>query len=82
MAVHYLEVSFENEEQSWYIEDVRSNKWPSVLACGIWESLVDENKPSDTIALAEMLKKLMNLKLSKKEDPKKLGERIVMIQGD
>ena len=43
---------------------------------------MDENKPNDTISLVEMLTKLKNLKLSKKEDPKKLGERIAMIQGD
>ena len=41
----------------------------------------DENKPSETLTLAEMLKKLMKLKLSNKEDHRKLGERIAMIQG-
>ena len=55
LAVHYLTMSFENEEQLGYLEDARSDKWPSVLACEIWASLVDENKPSDTIMLAEML---------------------------
>ena len=80
LAVHYLTMSFENEEQLGYIEDARSDEWPSALACEIWASLVDENKPSDTIAVAEMLKKMMNLKLSSGEDPKKLGERIAMVQ--
>ena len=49
-AVHHLTFLSENEEQLRYIEDVRSKKWPSALACEIWASLVDENKPSDTIA--------------------------------
>ena len=48
----------------WYIEDARSDTWPSALAYEIWVSLEKENKPSDTIAVAEMLKKLMKLKLS------------------
>ena len=54
---------------------------PVRLPSEIWASLEEENKPSDTSAVAEMLKKLMKLKLSKIEDPKKLGERIGMIQG-
>ena len=41
----------------------------------------DEHKPSDTLALVKMLKKLMELKLSNKEDPKKLGKGIAMVQG-
>ena len=73
-------MSFENEEQLGYIEDARRNEWPSALACEIWANLMDENKPSDTIAVAEMLKKMMNLKLSSGEDPKKVGERIAMVQ--
>ena len=56
---------------------MRSDEWPSALAYEIWASL----EPSDTIAVAEMLKKLMKLKLSRKEDRKKLGKRIAMIQG-
>ena len=32
LAVHYLVLSFENEEQLGYIEDARSNKWPSAFA--------------------------------------------------
>ena len=60
LAVHYLTMSFKNEEQLGYIEEARSNEWPSALTCEIWANLVDENKPSDAIALAEMLKMLMN----------------------
>ena len=50
---------------------------PVRLPSEIWASLEEENKPSDTSAVPEMLKKLMKLKLSKKEDPKKLGDRII-----
>ena len=64
-----------------YIGDAKSDEWPGALAYEIWASLEDDNKPSDTIAVAEMLKKLMELKLSNKEEPKKLGKRLAMIQG-
>ena len=73
LTVHSLTMSFENEEQLGYIEDVRSNEWPSALTYKIWASLEDENKPSDILAWAKMLKKLMQLKPSEKEDPEKLG---------
>ena len=82
LAVHSLTLSFENEEQFRYIEDARSDKWHSALVYEIWASLEDENKPSDALALAEMLKKLLKLKLSNKKDHKKLCEKIAMIQGE
>ena len=61
LAVHSLTLSFENEEQLGYIEDARSDKWPSALVYEIWASLEDENKPSGTLALAKMLKKFLKL---------------------
>ena len=79
LAVHFLTVSFENEEQLGYIEDVRTSDWPSAIACNVWSTLEAEFKPSKTLATSEMLKRLMVLKLRKNADPKKLRERMAMI---
>ena len=80
VAVHYLTLSFEEEEHLDFIEDARTDDWPSGLACEIWKNLENEFRPSDVLAEAELTKKLMGLTLVKGEDPRKLGKRIAVIQ--
>ena len=80
LEVYYLILSSKNEEQLGYLEDTRSDELPTLLAYEIWASLEDGNKPSDTLPLAQMLKKRMKLKLLKNEDLNMLGKRIAVIQ--
>ena len=39
--------------------------------CDIWAALEEENTPSDTLAIVELQKQLMTLKLKSDEDPNK-----------
>ena len=39
LAVHFLTVSFKNEEQLRYTEDARTSDWPSAIACNVWSTL-------------------------------------------
>ena len=80
VAVHFLMLSFEEEEHFNFIEDVRTDDWPSGLACKIWKNLKNEFRPSDVLAEAELTKKLMGLTLAEGEDPRKLGKHIAIIQ--
>ena len=39
VAVHFLMLSLEEEEHLDFIEDARTDDWPSGLACEIWKNL-------------------------------------------
>ena len=80
VAMHFLTLSFEEEEHVDFIEDARTNNWPSGLACKIWKNLENKFRPSDVLAEAELTKKLMGLTLAKEKVPQKLGKRIAIIQ--
>ena len=80
LAMSYFAMALASDELLCMIEEVKTTDWPGGLACELWKELQDEFKPNDTIAKAEQLKKLMELKLSKGEDPKKFGGRMAMIQ--
>ena len=80
VAVHFLTLSFEEEEHLNFIEDARTDDWPSGLACKIWKNLENKFRPSDVLAESELSKKLMGLTLAKGEDPRKLGKWIAIIQ--
>ena len=68
VAVHFLTLSFEEEEHLDFIEDARTNNWPSGLACKIWKNLEKEFRPSNVLAEAELTKKMMGLTIVKEED--------------
>ena len=78
--MHFLTLSFEEEEHLNFIEDARTDDWPSGLACKIWKNLENGFRPSNVLAGAEVTKKLMRMTLAKGEDPQKLGKRIAIIQ--
>ena len=80
IAVHFLTLSFEEEEHLDFIEDARTDDWPSGLACKIWKNLENEFRPSDVLTEAELTEKLMGMTLPKGEDPRKPGKRIAIIQ--
>ena len=71
VAVHFLTLPFEEEEHLDFIEDARTDDWPSGLACKIWKNLENKFRPSDVLAEAELTKKLMGLTLANGEDPRK-----------
>ncbi len=50
------------------IDSMKTEDWPDGLAWKLIEKLWAKFKPSDTIASAEQLEKLMKLKLKKKPD--------------
>jgi len=57
--VHYLTLSMNEEEHMGIIDDARTDDWPSAHACEIWNALEEENRPNDTLAKAELMKKIM-----------------------
>ena len=80
VVVHFLPLSFEEEEHLDFVEDARADDWPSGLTCKVWKNLDNKFRPSDVLAEADLTKKLMGLTLAKGEDPRKLGKRITFIQ--
>ena len=46
VAVHYLMLSFKEKEHLDFIEDARTDSWPSGLACEFWENLRNEFRPT------------------------------------
>ena len=81
MAVHYLTLSFESDEDIGMIEEARTEEWPCALACDIWAALEEENTPSDTLAIVGLQKQLTTLNLKSDEDPNKLAERMAALIG-
>ena len=79
IAVHYLMLSMNEEEHMSIIDDARTDDWPSALACEIWNAVDEENRPNDMLAKAELMKKIMQLKLKKSVSPKKLVEELVAL---
>ena len=63
VALHYLTLSFEEEEHLDLIEDERTDNWSSELVCKIWKNLKNKFWPSDVLAEAGLTKKLVVLTL-------------------
>ena len=61
------------------IEEVKTPEFPGGIACEFWKNLLDKFRPDDMIGAAQQLHELRNLKLDKRENPKKLGDRIAQI---
>ena len=80
IAVHYLMLSMNEEEHMGVIDDVRTGDWPSMLVCEIWNIPEEENMPNDTLAKAELMKKIMQLKLKKNASLKKLGKELTALK--
>ncbi len=59
------------------IDSTKTEDWPDGLAWKLVEKLCAKLKPSDVIASAEQLEKLMKLKLKKKQDPEYLESKIL-----
>ncbi len=59
------------------IDSTKTEDWPDGLAWKLVEKLYAKLKPSDMIASAEQLEKLMKLKLKKKQDPEYLESKIL-----
>jgi hypothetical protein len=62
------------------IDSAKTEDWPDGLAWKLIEKLCAKLKPSDTIVSAEQLKKLMKLKLKKKQDPEYLESKIAPLE--
>ena len=59
IAVHYLMLSMNEEEHMGIVDDAHTDDWPSALVCEIWNALEEENRPNNTLAKAELMKKIM-----------------------
>ena len=79
IAVHYLTLSMDKEEHMGIIDDAHPDDSPSALMCEIWNTLEEENRPNDMLAKAELMKKIMQLKLKKNASPKKRGEELATL---
>ena len=79
IAVHYLTLSMDKEEHMGIIDDAHPDDWPSALVCEIWNTLEEENRPNDMLAKAELMKKIMQLKLKKNASPKKLDKDLAAL---
>ncbi len=62
------------------IDSTKTEDWPDGLAWKLIEKLCEKFKPSDMIASAEQLEKLMKLKLKKKQDPEYLESKIASLE--
>jgi hypothetical protein len=62
------------------IDSTKTEDWPDGLAWKLIEKLRAKFKPSDTIASAEQLEKLMKIKLMKKQDPEYLESKIASLK--
>ena len=80
LAVSYLSLAMNSPKLLPKIEAARTAAWPGAKAHVILEKLVKKYKPSDTIATAEQMKKLMGLKLKKSQDPEDLGDKIAVLE--
>ena len=79
IAVHYLTLSMDKEEHMGIIDDAHPDDWPSALVCEIWNTLEEENRPNDMLAKAELMTKIMQLKLKKSASPKKLDKDLAAL---
>jgi hypothetical protein len=64
------------DEMIMLIDSTKTADWPDVLAWKLIKKLCAKYKPSDRIASAEQLEKLMKLKLKKKQEPEYLKSKI------
>ena len=80
LAMSYLTLAMDSPQLLAKIEASKSNDWPGGLAHVLWAKLVKKYKPKDTIAVAEQMKKLMELKLMKGQDPETLGDKIAELE--
>ena len=79
LGMSHLTMALGSNEMLGMIEQLKTPEFPGGLACKVWEALLEEYQPDDTIASAEMLRVLTNLKLGKNENPKQLGLRMAKI---
>jgi hypothetical protein len=79
LGMSHLTMALGSDEMLGMIEQSKTPEFPGGLACKVWEALLEEYQPDDTIASAEMLRALTNLKLGKNENPKQLGLRMAKI---
>ena len=80
LAMQFLALAMEKPKLLRILKEAKSNVWPNGLACEVWRRLQEKYQPSDVIAQAEQASKLMDLKLSKREDPEKLLDEMAMIE--
>ena len=80
LALNYLVMSFEKPRLLAKIEASKTADWPSGLAHVVWSKLEEQYRPSDTIAVAEQMSKLMKLKLNKDKNPDDLGDELAEIE--
>jgi hypothetical protein len=62
------------------IDSTKTEDWPNDLAWKLIKKLCAKFKPSDTIASAEQLEKLMTLMLKKKQDLEYLESKIASLK--
>ena len=62
------------------IETTKNADWPSGLACDIWEEFRGRFAPDDDIAEMDMEDELAKVRISAKEDPWKVIDKIAAIQ--
>ena len=62
------------------IDSTKTEDWPNVLVWKLIKKLCAKFKPSDTIASAEQLEKLIKLTLKRKQDPEHLESKIASLE--
>ena len=81
-AMNYLILALETDELLGKAAEAETVEFPGGIACDLWSALEDDYAPDDTTAEAEMLTKMMALKLTKKENPKTLSAKMASIQAE
>jgi len=76
LAMMSFTLAFQSEGLFGMIYDSYTDEYPSGLAHKVVKALLARYKPSDTISRVELRMKLNQVRMSSKEDPAKLFERI------
>ena len=80
LAMAYLLSAFKAEADVSLAYETMDDNWPGGLAYKVVEKLKEVYQPKDNITEVDLYEKLMAVKMKKKEDPKKLFEKIASIQ--
>jgi len=80
IAIASLTLAFTTDEMLSLIMETQTDEWPDRLAYNVVKQLEYRYRPSDTMALVDERIALNKISMKKKEDPKKLFERIKEVE--
>lgn len=80
LAMAYLLSAFKAEADVSLAYETMTDDWPGGLAYQVVEKLMEIYQPKDNVTEVEVQRRLLEVKMKKKEDPKTLFEQVATIQ--